>query len=82
MITVTLVSLQTSKAAQWGIQYFSFGAHTFGWARYDGTFTPGTRPMEELCDEYVVLSPYADELVEFARERGWRVIRKESKVRV
>ncbi len=79
MISVSIVPVTKNYPHEWGIQCFSFNAHTNGWARFDGTFTPGERPMEEVCDEYVIVSPFVDELVEFARERGWHVINTQAK---
>ncbi len=78
MLSVIVTPIRTGYRQEWGLQCFSFGANTGGWAQYDGTFTSGERPQTEAWYEYVVRSPDIIELEEFAREWGWRVVKKMS----
>lgn len=76
MLSVIVMPIRVGYRQEWGLQCFSFGAHTGGWAQYDGTFTQGHYPQTEVWDEYVVRSAYVADLEEFAREQGWKLVKK------
>lgn len=75
---VIVVPVRGMDGIRWMLRRAGHGLGGSGWARFDGTFTPGTQPYNEASGEYVVSSPHRDEVSEFAREQGWAVVTEAS----
>jgi hypothetical protein len=71
-ITVSVVPVHvTANTVVWYIKRVAPGRNWMGWAKGDGTFTPGINPTVEAngCEMFRT-AQYA---VEFAQEQGWNV---------
>lgn len=77
---VVVVPVRGLGGVRWMLRRAGYGLVGLGWARFDGTFTPGTQPYNEASGDYVVSSPLCDEMIEFAREQGWAVVADEKGV--
>lgn len=72
-IDVAVVSLHvTTNTIIWQIKRVAPGRPWMGWARGDGTFTPGVDPKVEA--EGIEMFRTAQYAIEFAQEHGWNVV--------
>jgi hypothetical protein len=72
-IDVAVVSVHvTTNTVVWQIKRVAPGRPWIGWARGDGTFSPGVDPRAEV--EGVEMFRTAQYAIEFAREQGWNVV--------
>lgn len=71
-IDVVITPIHIGDVVVWKIKRWVRGTPFMGWARIDGTFTPGLNPGLE--GEQSMVSRTEEYAIEFAQEHGWNVV--------